>query len=172
MRQLPHPDCASRQVTAARSPARAGPASGYCCLAFRVCDVGMVALPGSWLPVRGWRASVGGGTLRAVRAGGRGRLAAGRCASGCLRRGRVLGAGVLRLWGCWPCRPSFATGRVKRRTRRCVLPRWAVWPSCGALLTVPAPLGGTRCTSPVGTRTLPPFWADEPTHSKCIPRAC
>ena len=31
----------------------------------------------------------------AVRAGGRGRLAAGRCASGRLRRGRVLGAAVL-----------------------------------------------------------------------------
>ena len=29
-------------------------ASGYCCRGLRVVDVGMLALPGSWLPVRGW----------------------------------------------------------------------------------------------------------------------
>ena len=49
----------------------------------------------------------------AVRAGGRGRLAAGRCASGCLRRGRVLWAEILGFVGLLAL-PTFVRDRARQ----------------------------------------------------------
>ena len=166
MRQLPHPDCASRQVTAARSPAwaRQRLLLTHTSRGFRVCGVRRLALPGLRLLVAGLVVLCGRCDAVAVLVGGRRKGAVGWGASWRLRRGRGPGflVGGLSAEGCvaWrllaPCSRSHAVGG-RREPRHPAQPHQQVRCLLLQLEALLASISRHHCRLQGDWRLAPPF---------------